>query len=312
MADCHIEFQELLEKISLSKTKINNLRRGRDALRSKIKIYFQEKELMVPDFCWQGSFSMKTTIVQSGEDYDLDDGIYLTHLPESKSDWPTTEEIHNQIIKAVDGHTETKPKDKASCIRIQYKNEFHIDLAIYSEYNDKIFLAKRGDIQWEENNPKLFKEWFETKLKKYLEQFRSVCKYIKKWAYYNGYNDITGFLITILVGNNFYPYENRDDKSLSLTLCNIVGNIESQRAIIRPVPPYKNMLAELTEDEINSFIHNFAIFSGQASLAVENDKDSATKIWENLFGEFPHTKQNNYTHNSGPSYIKKETEPWGE
>lgn len=64
MANCTDEFNQFLAKIDLSKTKIENLRCGRDALREKVGDYYSENGQKKPDFCGQGSFSMKTTIVQ--------------------------------------------------------------------------------------------------------------------------------------------------------------------------------------------------------------------------------------------------------
>ncbi len=312
MSDFHNEFQELLKKISLSSTKIYNLRRGRDALRDKIESYYKDLNEEIPKFCWQGSFSMKTTIVQSGEDYDIDDGVYLENLPELKDQWPKTEEVHEKIYDAVEGHTDSKPKDKTSCIRVQYKAEYHVDLVIYGEYQDKIYLAKKGREQWEENNPKLFKEWFDNKLKKYGEQFRSVFKYIKKWAYYNGHDEITGFLITILVGNNFVLYAEQDDKSLSQTLINILADIKQNRIIVRPVYPYKNMIEDMTDNQIDSFIKKIDNFSEKVSEAVNTEGEKAIYIFQDLFGEFPNketSKSESYSYS--PSIIRKETKPWG-
>lgn len=50
MADCTKEFNQLLAKIDLSKTKIENLKRGRDALREKIKNYYKDNDKTLPDF----------------------------------------------------------------------------------------------------------------------------------------------------------------------------------------------------------------------------------------------------------------------
>ena len=127
MANCTNEFKQMFEKIDLSKNKIENLKRGRDALRGKISDYYSENNQKQPNFCGQGSFKMKTTIVQKDEDYDLDDGVYLNNLPAEKDKWPKTEDVHKDILKAVDGHTDTPPEDKSACVRVQYKKDYHID-----------------------------------------------------------------------------------------------------------------------------------------------------------------------------------------
>lgn len=320
MSNCHQEFSSFSDKILLADTKEKNLRRGRDSLREKIKGYYSEHNKKLPVFRGQGSFSMRTTIFQKDEDYDLDDGVYLLHLSENKSDWPKTEAIHEEIIEAVDGHTDIPTIDKHACIRVQYKNEYHIDLAIYCENNGKKYLARRGDEQWEENDPLLFRDWFDKKVSDYGEQFRRLCKYIKKWAYYKGYSEITGFLITILVGNNFQTgYWDRDDQALEKTLDHIVSDLAVNKRIIRPVAPYKNMTVKYSEEKfVEKFTNRFTTFQTKARAAIqESDKDRACKIWQEMFGEdFPDASGEKNEKGDAqlkvPAVIKTEMRPWGE
>ena len=71
-------FLDFNDSITLSISKKDNLKNSRDALRTKIKYYFKENDKNQPKFCWQGSFSMKTTInPYYDSEYDIDDGVYL-------------------------------------------------------------------------------------------------------------------------------------------------------------------------------------------------------------------------------------------
>ena len=314
MANCNAEFLTFLDTIKLSKNKVSYLRRSRDAIRERIINYYKEKELVQPEFCGQGSFKVKTGINQSDEDYDIDDGVYLKHLPEKKEDWPKTETVHKEIYEAVNGHTDTPPEDKKSCIRVQYKREYHVDLAIYVEKDSKIYLARNGTDQWEENSPKLFTAWFYEKLDMHGEQFRSVCKYIKKWSYNKGWVDsISGFLITILTGDHFYGSLARDDIALSETLKRIVSYLEFNRTIIRPVEPKKEMTESLSDKDMDTMIRRLKGFrdSAEKSVSIE-DKEEAQNIWRQLFGEdFPKNNDNQDNYFSKIYTIKKENKPWG-
>ena len=316
MANCTDEFNQFLAKIDLSKTKIENLRRGRDALREKVGDYYSENGQKKPDFCGQGSFSMKTTIVQKNEDYDLDDGVYLNNLPNDKSRWPKTEDVHREIVKAVSGHTDTPPEDKKACVRIQYKNDYHIDIAIYGTHDGKTYLARKGEEQWEENDPKLFKSWFDNKKEYYGENFRTLIKLIKKWAYFNGYqDDISGFLITILVGNNYTDNNSgRIDCILADTLKAIVSDLEQNRRIVRPVKPKKNKTRKYSPEDFQKlFIDRFTAFKTKANKAVNApSKQEACDIWLTLFGDdFPDCEEE-HSQSAGRNFgITRETRPWG-
>jgi hypothetical protein len=314
MADCNSEFTTFSGKIQLGTTRVSNLRRSRDAIRDRIVNYYKEKEKNVPDFCGQGSFKVKTGIVQLNEDYDIDYGVYLNHLPTEKEDWPSTKSIHREICEAVDGQTDTPVTDKHACVRVQYKKDYHVDLAIYGEYDGKIYLARTDSEKWEENNPKLFTQWFLDKKAGWGEQLRSVCQYIKKWSYYNGWiDDISGFLITILIGNHLHPCENRDDIALAETLKGIVTDIEYTRKILRPVYPYKNMIEKMPESKIDSMIEHFKDFRDNASKAVACvDKKEACAIWKDLFGDdFPLYKDDKKNNSSSIYTINRENKPWG-
>jgi hypothetical protein len=197
---------------------------------------------------------------------------------------------------------------------VRYKQEYHVDLSIYGEDEGKIYLARTDSEQWEENNPKLFTQWFLDKLKVSGEQLRNVCKYIKKWSYYNGWIDgISGFLITILTGDHFYSYKDRDDIAISETLKRIVNHLELNRKILRPVVPRKNMIGSMSDKEVDAMIAHFKQFRDKAEEAVVTaGKERAHKIWRELFGdEFPKYKDEQKS-NSTPIYtITRENKPWG-
>ena len=97
MADIHDLFKKFNNEISLSTDKQNNLRKGRDALRSKIKTWFTDHDKQQPTFCWQGSFAMKTTVNPiNGNEYDLDDGVYLSGYSDINQDsWPSPSTVHS-------------------------------------------------------------------------------------------------------------------------------------------------------------------------------------------------------------------------
>lgn len=48
--------------------------------------------------------------------------------------WPTPETVHNWLVKATDGHTNEKPIDKKTCVRVVYAGQYHVDLPAYAEF----------------------------------------------------------------------------------------------------------------------------------------------------------------------------------
>ena len=170
-------FKKFDSCIQLSVSKESELRRGRNALRSKIKNWFQDNDMLIPKFCWQGSFAIKTTIdLSNNQEYDLDDGVYLNEIYANYS--PST--VHSWIRQAVDGHTH-KIVDKDTCVRVVYANQYHIDYPIYiidEHGNAKLAHKSKG---WIVSDPKAFKDWFIDSVNRNGEQLRRIVRYLKAW-----------------------------------------------------------------------------------------------------------------------------------
>ena len=150
----------------------------------------------------------------------------------------------------------------------------------------------------------------------YGENFRTLIKIIKKWAYFNGYqDDISGFLITILVGNNYTEKDSsRIDCILADTLKAIVTDLEQNRKIVRPVKPKINKTEKYTDDEFQRlFIDRFAVFKIKANKAVNMaSKQDACDIWISLFGDdFPDCDEHPEQTQDRSFSITRETRPWG-
>ena len=60
--------------------------------------------------------------------YDLDDGVYFIGDVKERMSVST---YHNRVVSAVDGHTQTPPENKSTCVRVHYADGHHIDLPIY-------------------------------------------------------------------------------------------------------------------------------------------------------------------------------------
>jgi hypothetical protein len=221
------------------------------------------------------------------DEYDLDDGIYLQHLENDMSKWPTSQTVSDWVIEAVKGHTKKKPENKKNCVRVVYADGYHIDLPVYCENNRIIYLARLGDNQWVSSDAKAFNKWFYDKLEK-TEQMRSCIKYLKAWKDYKGC-DLEGIHITILVGLNHIAIKDRDDESLTQTIQNIITYMRSNRAIYNPIDGSENLISEWNSSKIDETIEALEKLKTKALESInEKDKAAASKKWITVFGtRFP-------------------------
>lgn len=289
MANLNKLFLEFNSNITLGKSKKENLKIGRNALRNKIKEEFAEKARKQPKFSGQGSYMMKTTInpINDGE-YDIDDGVYLQGFTDKEiEEWPVASTVHSWIKKSVENHTKTNPIDKNTCVRVVYAKDYHIDLPTYIVKDNIAYLAHKSE-GWIKSDPRAFTEWFIGKVNKKGEQLRSLVKYLKAWKDYTGV-DLKGISITILVGENFYEYENRDDLSLIGTLTNIIEALEDEYVCIKPVTPNEDLFDSHSDNKKNVIINALKNLRDAIQNAVDtNDEKKASDIMIKYFGDrFP-------------------------
>lgn len=299
MANLNKLFLEYGENIILSKKEKDTITTGRDALRNKIKKNFKDNDRSEPKFCTQGSFIMNTTILQKiGQEYDLDNGVYLQGYSNNIAEWPSTYTVHKWIKDAVDNHTKMPPIDKNTCVRVVYTDGYHIDLPSYivreEELEDgtteKVAYLAHKTKGWIVSDPKAFTAWFRKKVKENGEQLRRMVKYLKGWKD-NKEIDLKGISITILVGNHFSAEDQRDDIALLKTVTNIIDELEDDFNCYKPViPTDEDLFDGMSETKKNSILNGLNSLKKKLDKAineVENEKDAANEL-KKIFGDkFP-------------------------
>lgn len=312
MADCHDLFLEYHDKIKLAKSKVDNLKTARDGVRNRIKNYFiNSLKESAPNFKMQGSFAMKSTVNPLSGEYDIDDGIYLNNLDNDKNNWPSTATVHKWIYDAVDGHTDEKPTDKRTCVRVTYSGNYHVDLPIYGIENKVSYLAEKGDKGWHTSEPDKFTDWFVKKVNDNDEQLRRMVRYIKAWADYDSRKGKlpSSIILTVLVTDN-YQYNDRDDACFARIITRIDDIINYPFAVFNPVDLTEDLARRLSESNVSHFSERIAALLKSASEALqEDDKEKACKKWRNLFGDrFPACEnlKDNFTalKTSAPAILK--------
>ncbi len=289
MANCNDLFQKFLKKITFTDSN-GDLKKGKDAIRNKIKKYFSDElEVKQPEFFLQGSYSLKTMVIPVNliDEYDLDDGIYLQHLGNNRNDWPVSQTVSNWIVNALKEHTKKKPENKKNCVRVVYADSYHIDLPVYCESNGSIYLARLGDNQWVPSDAKAFNKWFYDRLEK-TEQMRSCIKYLKAWKDFRGC-DLKGIHITVLVGLNHAAVKNRDDKSLTETVGRIIEYLDDKKAIYNPIDGEEDLIEDWSVGKRAAAIDDLRKLHEKSLKAIEaTDKQEASKVWRQVLGDrFP-------------------------
>lgn len=295
MTQCNDLFVLFNGNIVLKPEKKQSLRSSRNAIRKKIKDHFTEiLKVSKPKFWGQGSYMMNTTIKPIEGEYDIDDGVYLTHLAgEKEENWPSVSRVHYWVHKAVEGHTTTPPVDKNTCVRVIYKNDYHVDIPIYIKGKDaehpKLAHKTKG---WVDSDPKLLTNWFNVEVANKGEQLKRIVRYFKAWKDYKKGNDKfpSGMIFTILAANHFVEgYGEDDDSAFIATAKAVYDALNYSFSLTRPVFPEEELFDGWTEGSQTAFLSKLftLVTNGQKALE-KDDKKEAADIWRKLFGDrFP-------------------------
>lgn len=302
MATLHNGYNKFNKTIKLKQSDKDGLIRSRNSIRDKIKKYFREEkpDELQPTFNAQGSFEMNTTVnpIPEYDDndkkllkYDLDYGVYFVEK-ENEDNEKTIDTWHNWVYNAVDDHTITPTKDKATCVRVVFADGHHIDLPIYYQEDDEITLAHKSK-GWLESNPVEFSDWF-NEIVKEKQQLRRIVRYLKAWR---NFREITntnlklpsGFVFTILAVDNYVEDDN-DDTAFRKTVIKIKEKLDQQFKCYRPTTPKdEDLLEEYSETRKSNFLTALdSLITACKNADEENNFKKASEHIRKQFGDrFP-------------------------
>ena len=297
MANNHEQFKAFQEAITATATRRKTLKTNRDALRDKIKKYFSENhaDYLQPTFYWQGSYAMRTLLnpikkEDGSEPYDLDDGVYFES--DEIDDCKTIDWYHKEIHAAVKDHTSKGAEDLDPCVRVQYADGHHIDLAIYffHKTDDKTMLAHKAE-PWHESNPDDMISWFTSECKD-KTKFRELVRFMKAWCEYirsEGTKMPSGCIMSVLT-SKYYQWndENRYDIAMRDILKNMYDDLSQEDNFVceRPVAPYEDLFNNYTKSRKSDFLKELKSFMEDAerSVASKNQRDGCLR-WQKHFGD---------------------------
>ena len=326
MANLHNEFQTFHGRVALFPGKKESLTTSRDAIRDCIRKHFREKlKLKVPEFRSQGSFETNTTVNPLDDEFDVDDGVYLQHLNESDSGtWPAPETVHKWLVDATDGHTNEKPIDKRTCVRVRYAGQYHVDLPSYGKLNGDDLLAEKGEKGWHRSNPTALTDWFNDLAHQPGNQLRRSVRFVKAWADYQSAKRgkmPSSLILTVLVAENFRGHE-RDDACMANTTTTISNSVRLVFRVYNPVDGTEELTARVSDEEKKHFQEAIADLANDAIKAVNNDSmEEASKLWRAQLGDrFPlvqeedeaaKQKKDDANRLAAVYAAKRPTKPWG-
>ncbi|MDJ0902483.1 MAG: nucleotidyltransferase [Xenococcus sp. MO_188.B8] len=327
MADIQKYFEKFHENIKLKRFKENaTLREKRDRVLDRLKNnwdkVFEDEDINPPKYETfdQGSYDLGTGNKPTNGDYDIDVGIIIRI---SKDDYPDPVKVKKWIYDALYGHTKSV-EIRRPCVTVFYQKDgediYHVDLAVYCESDDKIYLAKgkpnssEENRVWEKADPhelsKLIKEHYSDRDDD--KQFRRIIRYLKRWKdvkfSQDGNAAPIGIGVTIAAYYWFKPNKTvdycanttkyNDLKALNQFVQKIINNfttvwqdgesVERLRVVL-PVVPNCDLFDKMTDNQMINFKEKLENLQQALKDAItEADPTEACKLVQEQFGEdFP-------------------------
>jgi len=162
-----LQREELLARIAQELELDDSRRKRMEQAYSKVlevlkkdQVFFKELDL---ELYSQGSVRIGTTVKPiNREDFDLDTVLHIYDLY-NKYD-PT--KIYNALVRVIeaDSYYSTICEKKDRCIRLNFKNDFHIDILpgcmVTEDDRNRIAIPEKKLKSWSSGNPRGFGDWF--------------------------------------------------------------------------------------------------------------------------------------------------------
>lgn len=187
-----------------------------------------------------GSFRLKTTVRPlSSNEYDLD---FVVEIPRNVQ--MTALDLYNHIYRILsnDGVHDGMVEKKSRCIRVNYANDFHMDIMpgqVYNPYTREIIVPDRELKYWyHHSNPIGYANWFEQQAKTQIinEMMNSIPIYertepIADQEIAKRLEPLRRAVQLIKRYRDIYCMKTKAEPVRSIVLCTLMGHISSSYSI---------------------------------------------------------------------------------
>lgn len=229
----------------------------------------------------QGSIAMGTAIKNDQNEYDID--LAVVFKDESISEYPSTENIKNIVLKSLINNKTSfikDPESRTNAVTVWYESGYHVDFAIYKK-NDNGFEHAGKD--WTNRDPVAISNWFQKNKTKYnnLQTVVQLLKFIVSQNTEKTDLKIGGLMLSILSVESFHDLcleKFNLEECFLKTLCNIKERLKKNKNILNPT---NNLNLSNSSKDLKK-IDNFIIIIDKITSFISNE-ESYNLIFNKIF-----------------------------
>ena len=199
----------LRDEVDLNQTRIDRLEQSVGAIENVLSTHDVFGKLFL-DVIPAGSWAHRTIIrpVQVNDEFDADMLLYVKERP----DWQPKDYLE-QLWSAFRGTAVYKEKAqrKTRCVRIDYANNFHIDVVPYLERSGSHYITNRrepeGIGRFEKSDPEAFNAWIDERQRLTNGNFIKVIRLVKYLRDFKNTFECKSVILMTLLGNQVNAVE---------------------------------------------------------------------------------------------------------
>ena len=287
MVDCSRELEKYWdEKVKLPQDKYNELMKKRDLQIDKLKSNLKSDNFPLPiEFINQGSYAMKT-LVQQNEEYDLDIGVVFNKEDLENKNKSQPSSIKYYIVQKLKDERFAKSSSVLkNCVRVNYKENYHIDMPVFRKNANTLELATSTG--WESSNPQNINRWFQHE-KSNKPHLKKIVQLLKKWSKSRSEfkNIMPSGLILSILASECYIDDDRLDISFYKTLDKMNIRLKKCRIVFVPNTSVDITVEAKHREKVKKLSEKLSgYFNGMFKENNFRDKDRALKVWKMFFAD---------------------------
>ena len=291
-------------EVTLSKSEQDVMRDRRNAGRTRLRSGLDNENYPHPEeIVSQGSYQMRTMVLDADCDYDIDDGAYFSQedMLDEANNPLMPRAARERVCKALKRDTRLghEAEVKRNCVRQMYPDGYHIDVPVYrmvTTTNDadkevEHYELASGD-EWIKSDARTVTRWYNDMVGELNtgesdgSQMRRVTKLTKKLARSRGDwkpKTTSGICISKLVTDHFVHVDHRDDQALRETWDSIQEALNVSTEIKHPVQDTN--LADSEDAEVKFFCECLRDALEKLDILDKQDCDlkQALSAWDDVF-----------------------------
>jgi Second Messenger Oligonucleotide or Dinucleotide Synthetase domain/Adenylyl/Guanylyl and SMODS C-terminal sensor domain len=292
------DFALFLENtVNLNPDRLNRLQKRVDS----IETFFSTSDLddIFLDLIPAGSWAHRTIIrpVATNDTFDAD---VLLHLKEQPK-WEAKDYLESAFaaLKANATYKEMIGREpKTRCVRINYADDFHVDVVPYITRHESNFITNRLDPtdtgKFELSNPEAFTKWLDERQRITNGNFIKVVRLIKYLRDHKNTFSCKSIILKTLLGNCVSDFDTTADakcySDLPTSLLTIVTKMAeslpaTMPAVMDPGGTGDNFTDRYPDWNYVNFKNCVISYASKISSAhAETDRDTSIKLWQEVFG----------------------------